>query len=322
MRALLVGLGEWGALWYKGLMCRTDIHLAGAADLNIETWQKFQKNTDCQFFTDAGKAMDELKPDFIINASPPDSHKVINDLAFYRNIPVLCEKPIAGNWDDVLHIMSRTQDGQKLMIAENYRYTSQCRFIREIISQEKIGKICSIRIDFYRRHFMENYHKEMLHPMLLDVGIHHLDMLRFFTGSEAKSIFADFYTPEGSWYKGYSNAVLYITMENGIKIVYNGSLDAPSNQTNWYGNWIFTGENGFLRYQNNCLYLDFDEQSTPITLPENNDDMAANAILDAFLAYIQQGTLPETHISDYIKTHNIAQAALCSFEKGGTCYTG
>jgi len=316
MRVVLVGLGEWGTSWYKTLINRTDIRLVGIADLNIEMSHKIQKNPECQFYTDAGKAMNELKPDFIINASPPDAHKIINDSAFDLNIPVLSEKPIAINKDDVFHIVSRAKDGQKLMIAENYRYSSNCRFIKEILLQKKIGNLSGIRIDFHRRHFMENYHKDMQHPLLHDVGIHHLDMLRYFTGSEAKSVYADFYTPTGSWYKGYSNAVLFLTMENGVKVVYNGSLYAPLNETKWHGNWIFTGDKGILRYQNDNLYLDSDNQSEQITLPKNNDS-TLNAILDQFITYVQHGILPETHISDNIKTYNIALMALCSFETGG-----
>jgi len=329
MRVLLVGLGEWGALWYKELTSRTDIHLAGVADLNIETCQKIKKKADCQFYSDAEKAMNELKPDFIINSSPPDAHKAINDLAFDFNIPVLSEKPIAGNWEDILHIVSRAQNGQKLMIAENYRYAPTCRLIKKILLQKKIGNLSGIRIDFHRRHFMENYHKEMLHPMLHDVGIHHLDMLRYFTGSEAESVYTDFFTPAESWYKGYSNLLLHITMKNGVKVVYNGSLDGPLNETNWHGHWIFTGDKGVLRYQNSNLYFDFEDPQTTqkgeisavkteiVAIPENNDKNAFNIILDAFIAYVQHGTLPETHISDNIKTHNIAHMALCSFETGG-----
>jgi len=236
MRALLAGLGEWGVFWYRELSRRADIVLAGAADKNVGAWEKIQEKGNCKFFTDAAAAMDEIKPDFVLNTTPPDAHRVINDLAFDRGIPVLSEKPIAANWDDVLHIVSRANTGQKLMIAENYRYTSHCRIIKEFLTLNKIGNLTNIKIDFNRRHIMENYHKEMLNPILLDVGIHHLDMLRYFTGCEFKSVYADFFTPAGSWYKGFSNAVMCITMENDIKVLYNGRLDAFSSETDWYAN--------------------------------------------------------------------------------------
>ena len=318
MRALLAGLGEWGIFWYRELTRRTDIVLAGAADKNVKSWDKIHEKGNCKFFTDAAAAMDELKPDFVLNATPPDAHKSINNLAFDRGIPVLSEKPIAANWDDVLHIVSRANSGHKLMIAENYRYTPRCRVIKEILALNKIGKLTGIKIDFNRRHKMENYHKEMLNPILLDVGIHHLDMLRYFIGCEFKSVYADLFTPAGSWYKGFSNAVMCITMENNIKVFYNGRLDAFSCETDWYANWTFTGENGILRYQNDNLYIDSNGQTEQVVLPEDNKSFSA--ILDEFTAYIQRGTLPQTHITDNIKTHNIAQAAVNSFKKGSVIY--
>jgi len=319
MNALLVGLGEWGSIWLRELMCRTDIVLAGAADKNKKSWDKIPERSDCKYFYDAARAMDELKPDFVLNATPPDTHKTINDLAFDRNIPVLCEKPIATKWDDALHIVSRAADGQKLMIAENYRYTTRCRSIKEILTQNKIGDLTKIKIDFNRRHLMENYHKEMLNPILFDVGIHHLDMLRYFTGDEFKSVYADFFSPVGSWYKGFSNAVMCITMENDIKVLYNGSLDDHSCGTDWFADWVFTGENGILRFQNDFLYIESCGKTQHIALPQDNNS-SFNAILDEFTAYILRGTLPQTHISDNIKTHNIANAAVNSFEKGRIIY--
>jgi predicted dehydrogenase len=166
---------------------------------------------------------------------------------------------------------------------------------------------------------MENYHKEMLNPILLDVGIHHLDMLRYFSGCEFKSVCADFFTPAGSWYKGFSNAVMCIIMENNIKVLYNGCLDAHSCGTDWYADWVFTGEKGILRYQKNFLYIDSGGQTQQIALPQDNNS-SFNAILDEFTEYILRGTLPQTHISDNIKTHSIVNAAVNSFEKGRIIY--
>jgi hypothetical protein len=74
-------------------MNRKDIVLAGAADSDEKSRKKIPDDNNCKFFTDAAHAMDELKPDFVLNATPPDSHKIINDFAFDRSIPVLCEKP-------------------------------------------------------------------------------------------------------------------------------------------------------------------------------------------------------------------------------------
>ena len=326
MKALLIGLGEMGRAWYRALAARSDMVLVGVADANPATWEKIvaddaaasarpdekiPANPPCAFFTDAAAAMDELRPDFIVNVTPPHVHLRINGLAFERNIPVLCEKPIAESAADVRAILEYAH-GQKLMIAENYRYMAQIRHIKSLLDENHVGEIQSVNIFFSRRHSMTNYHRDMEHPLLLDVTIHHLDMLRYLAGDEAESVFADFFTPAGSWYKGYSNASLSIKMANGARVLYGGSLDAHENSTDWYGDWTIRGTKATLKYANDRLTSCDGQQSVPLPLPENTDD-GMGAILDNWLAFLQGGALPATHISDNMKTDAIARAALRSF---------
>ena len=297
MKALLVGLGIWGTLWYERLTEHKDVRLTGAVDADKQKWKD---DTGVRFFDDAEKAMDILKPDFILNATPPVAHKKINDLAFDRNIPVLSEKPIAEEHEDVLHIVNRAADGQRLMIAENYRYVPQIRKIKNCLEDSKAGVIKEVNILFQQTHHIDNYHMTMKHPMLMDVGIHHLDMLRYFTGSDAKTVNAQFRIPAGSWYNGYSNAELRILMQNGVNATYSGSLDADVIDSSWYGTWTFICENDTLRFE-----------------PEDgNVNTGLDAVLDSFLDYLHNGTMPETHISDNYKTYQIAHAAICSFSTG------
>jgi predicted dehydrogenase len=294
MRVLLTGLGLWGSLWRDRILKRDDLTLAGIADLSART------SGDIPFFTDAGGAMDALKPDFVLCSTPPSTHRNIIIQAFDRGIPVLCEKPIAEQHGDVLDIYSRSKHGQKLMIAENYRYAPQMRRIKEALLQSPVGRIKQINITFQRRHFIDNYHMSMAHPMLMDVGIHHFDALRFLAGAEAECVRAEFHTPRGSRYTGYSDIKLNILLQNGIEVIYNGSLDCGGAETGWYGRWKFTGENGTAHFD-----------------PEDGSaDAGSDAMLDDFIAYTQKEILPETHVSDNIKTYAIAYAALRSFESG------
>lgn len=315
MRAILIGLGDMGMAWYELLTERDDIALVAVADQNPATFQAIKElgnATSCRFYTDAATAMDEMKPDIVCNVTPPSVHNLVNLLAFERNIPVLCEKPIAENDEDVRETISHAQ-GQKLMIAENYRYMVHMRWMRKLVSEGKIGEILSVRIDFSRFHSMENYHMKMEQPLLLDVGIHHLDALRYLTGDEAESVFADLFHFVPNHYSGYASAVLYLKMKTGAKVIYSGSLDSHENNTDWFGDWCLTGTKGVIRYTKGQLFCSTKEQVTEIPLPENTDN-GMNAMLDEFIAYVQDGILPETHISDNIKSFNIVRAAIFSHE--------
>ena len=312
MRVVHIGMGQFGIGWFKALAARKDMELSGVVDISEEAL-KNAAECGCKLYTDAALAMDEQKPDFIFNATPPAIHKLINKLAYERGIPILSEKPIAEGYSDAVEILEFSQNGLKLMIAENYRYLAPNRFIKNLLESGQIGDVTDIKIEFRRKHIKTNYHKYLTHPMLLDVGIHHLDMLRYFTGSEANSIYADFHRPEWSWYQGYSNANLLITMENGVKACYNGRLDAHDNETSWYAGWAFTGEKGVLRYDGETAQLYTEGKSTEISLPRDEIPFR-DIILNHFKEYLENDILPETHISDNIKTFNIAECALKSFE--------
>ena len=339
LRVLLVGLGEYGMLWYRALVKRGDMTLVGVVDADAEKFQLLEANfktyndttkgtvhtgtadgivhlaAGCAFYTDAALAMDELCPDFVLSATPPRAHRSVNELAFDRGIPVLSEKPIAEDCDDALAIYARAQAGGRLVIAENYRYAPVSRCIRQLLDEGVIGTLTHVQVRLQKRHVMQNYHKDMVHPMLLDVGIHHLDMLRYVTGDEVRQVYADFYTPGGSWYTGYANTVLCMTMDSGVKVVYTGSLDAPANGTSWFGDWVFTGEKGILRYDSTGVSLMLDGEVTAVPLEMDWEaELAMGPLLDAFVAYMVYGVVPGTHIGDNIHTYRVAVAALRSFE--------
>jgi len=320
MRVLHVGLGDFGFLWFKALADRQDVSLVGIADIDETTFRKVRDHAPdkaFRFYTDAAAAMDEQQPDFVVNATPPAAHQAINMEACKLNIPVLCEKPISDNYDDACRLLRCAQNGWKIVIAQNYRYLDENRFVKKFLDQNPIGNMTGIDIAFRRNHHVggNNYHNGLSHPLLLDVTIHHLDLLRYFGGKEVKTVLAEFFTPPQSWYRGYSNAVIGLTMEDGVDVRYCGSLDSPGSETSWNAEWAFTGEKGGLQYRGNKLYLNTGGRTVTVPVRDRvNHDK--DLMLDDFIVYLRTGKLPPTHIFDNIKTFRIAHGAMQSFETG------
>lgn len=307
MKVLHIGMGEWGIWWFHALCDRSDIEIVGIVDLD-----ESKRVEGYPFYTDAALAMQELKPDFILNATPPAIHHQINRWAVAQNIPILCEKPIAESYEDALELVEFAKQGHKIVIAENYRYLATNQYVKAVLDRGLIGKISSINIRFAKKHQMENYHAQLEHPLLVDVTMHHFDLLRYFTGIEVEKIYADFFIPGWSWYEGYSNVSATITMADGVRVNYLGSLDS-NHDTSWNGDWEFVGELGTLSYHKDWLYvLNDNEFEKPWQLDEDaNDDK--NLMLDDFLTYLRGGLVPATHIFDNIKTFRVVHAAIQSF---------
>ncbi|MCX7773346.1 MAG: Gfo/Idh/MocA family oxidoreductase [Clostridia bacterium] len=249
MKVIHVGLGDFGYSWFHDVLQKDErIEIIGLVDQNIKEIREqkdFPGLADAVFFESIPEALETLRPDFIINATPPKVHKTIDMLALKAGIPVLSEKPIAESLPDAADILSASrQYATPLMIAENYRYMEIARRAKHLLESGAIGPIHSVTVDFFRSHHMTNYLKDLKHPLLLDVSIHHFDVLRYLTSAEVKEVFATSWNPSWSWYKGLPCLNASLEMESEIKVSYRGSLCSPVNSTGWFGNWRIEGSLG------------------------------------------------------------------------------
>ncbi|MCL2365032.1 MAG: Gfo/Idh/MocA family oxidoreductase, partial [Defluviitaleaceae bacterium] len=244
MKIIHVGLGDFGRWWYSTLCerekTRGDIQIIAVVDRNPDARQHVQPS---HFFaTDLTEAIRAQRPDFVLNATPPASHRVVCEAAFAFNLPVLVEKPISENYDDVQALLRHAQVGHKLVVSENYRYFAANRFVREQI-HARLQNITGVSLLFRRRHIecfgelatqnirhtdllANNYHTTLAQPMAIDIGTHHIDLLRFFTGREVLNVHARLFTPAWSWYSAPSRILMTAEMENGLHFNYEGSMDA------------------------------------------------------------------------------------------------
>lgn len=318
MNIVQVGLGDFGFGWLKSILlnCK-DIRIVGLVDKNPELLKKAQElgNFDKSvLFTSITDALNTVKPDFVINITPPGIHKYINMEAFNRGIPVLSEKPIAENYEDAIEILNKSKElNVPIMIAENYRYNDIVRRFRKIIEVGEIGEVNAVYIDFFRKHRMTNYHKDLEHPLLLDVSIHHLDMLRYIVDAEALEVYAKAWNPSWSWYSGYPSINIDIEMEKAIKVSYRGSLVAQNNSTGWLGTWRIEGSKGIVELVGDEIQLHKGDSKEIIKVDKGTE--SRRKVLDEFVSSLEEKRRGETDISDNIKTYKIIHASIESINK-------
>ena len=315
MKIIHVGLGNFGLWWCNVIHERMtkckDITLVAIVDQNIVTHDKV-KLLDVPCYTDLAEAIRFHAPDFILNATPPQAHMVVNRIAFSFDVPVLMEKPISEDYQEVLECLRFAREGQKLAVAENYRYILQNIFVKEQL-QKHLKNINAINLTFRRRHQMaeENYHIHMAQPLAVDITTHHIDLLRFFTDTEVKTVIAHAYTPNWSWYKGVSNMKAIGTMAQNIHFAYDASMDAYA-ETSWFGEWTFTAENGVARYANETLIINTAAEEVVLTIPTDNEINDKHRLLDDFMTYVKTDVSPPTHINDQAKNAAVVEAMIQS----------
>ncbi|HVO44022.1 MAG TPA: Gfo/Idh/MocA family oxidoreductase [Aggregatilineales bacterium] len=309
MMVILVGAGSFGFEWYKTLKADHPELTVVVADRDPAA--KARIDAGDRFYPSLREAVEAERPDFLLNATPPSIHSAVNNLAFEYHLPVLCEKPIDENYHDALSTVQRAnQENIPFMIAENYRRIPIVRRVKKLIDEYLSSEIATIQVEFRKRfHTDKPYFLAMDDPLLADVAIHHLDMMRYFTGAEGHHILAKSYSPRGNWFKGNTNLSLFLEMRTGTAISYHGSLVSQASETTWYGNWTIEGIDRAITLVDDTITLIDNGIAMPL---QNPPEEKAPGCLDDFLALLQKRAMVESTGTDYINTQALVHYSLLS----------
>ncbi len=308
MKLLLAGMGSFGYGWYQKVKADPRRFAVSVVDANPAAAARLLDPADT-FYTDFEIALAQERPDFVLNVTPPAVHSALNRLAFRARTPVLCEKPIAEDYTEAAATVALAEEyGVPFMIAENYRRWPFVRRMRQIIAQGRLGEVAAVKIFFGREaYYPKPYLLAMPYPLLTDVAVHHLDMLRYLTGQEAVRVAAHHYRPLGSPYPGKAASLLFIEMSAGLTAHYDGSLSAKARPTTWAGEWRIEGSAGVLELKSDQVYLTLGEDTQQLNDPA--DEPPTLEALDEFLQALAQGREPETSGREYLKTQRLVDLA-------------
>lgn len=143
-------------------------------------------------YTDVETMLRQVKPDFadIITTAP--SHRPLVELCAARGVAAIVQKPFALDIADArAMVAAMDKAGQPLMVHENFRFQRPLLRAREILAAGEIGRPTWGRFS-WRTNFDvyagQPYLAETKRFILMDIGVHVLDVARAFFG-EAESVF-------------------------------------------------------------------------------------------------------------------------------------
>lgn len=126
------------------------------------------------------------KLDFVDIVTTVSSHRALVELAARYGVGAICQKPFATNLEDAdAMIAACERAGVSLMVHENFRWQRPMLEIRRVLDQQAIGEPFFGRISFrhdYDVYAVQPYLAETVQFAILDVGIHLVDLARFFFG--------------------------------------------------------------------------------------------------------------------------------------------
>ncbi|CAG7657225.1 Gfo/Idh/MocA family protein [Paenibacillus allorhizosphaerae] len=313
MKVVLAGLGVAGFSMYKKLINNGGLTVA-VAEPDAAMKSKLE-GQDTPFYLSFEEALQEEKPDFVVNVTPPMVHTAINNRAFDLRLPVLCEKPISFDYGESLQVVERAvREGIPFMIAENYRRFPYIRRLKTLLEEGIIGRMTTIDVQFYRYHHTERKYTVSL---LDDIAIHHLDMIRYLTGREGSRIFARNFNPIGSWSSEPAdiNLNFFLELDNGIAISYTGSIASRGPSTEWGANWRIEGTEGVVQVTGKQFTVYRTDGSEPVKYNDFSE-LRVTDTLTEFLSSLQEGRESESSGRDYLKTQALAHYANESSRSG------
>lgn len=325
LNVILVGLGKMGLIWIDTIKRSNQVICVGYVESNNELLNRIGKEYGIPrelLFSDLRVAAQNNSADFIINVTPPATHKAVSFTAFEYGLHVLSEKPVAESLESAIEILNYVNTTNlKYMISQDYRFTNGSRTVSNHLRNKQIGSIGHIDLRFNRNPSFEkgNFRlTELDYPMIIDMSIHHFDLMRYFMQKNPKSITTRSYNPNWSKYKGDAAHSMIIECEN-FHINYSGSWCAIGPQTHRAGTWQIDGSSGSMTWDGmNSIYVNKTNTTTKRDVIPLIDlkCQAQDYSLTEFVEAITKDRNPECSIHDNIVSFAMVFCAVESAKRG------
>jgi predicted dehydrogenase len=186
----IIGLGVVGKR--RKYFIEKNSHYKIVAISDIRFKKNFKKK-NILYFKNYYK-LTKLNLDCVFITLPNYLAPVVTKIFLRKGVHVFCEKPPGRNINDILSVIKvEKENNVKLKYGFNHRYHKSIQYAKSIINKKILGQILNIR-GLYGKSKIVTYDKGEWRSMkkfagggiLLDQGIHLLDLINYFCGPFSK----------------------------------------------------------------------------------------------------------------------------------------
>jgi len=314
LRLIQCGVGGHGASWVPVTSASPDFDLVAIVDVVPESLEKIGAQSglpQSSRFTSLQAALETVEADAVLTVTPPAVHLPHARLAFERGLHLITEKPFADTLPNAREMLRLSQEsGCKLVVSQNYRYMKPFHTLREQFNARAVGDYGHGQLDFYiPGDFTGSFRETMEFPLLIDMAIHHIDLIRALLGQNIARVTAFSFKPSWSWFQHEPGLKMVLEMEDGTPFSYSGDWTAKGRATSWSGNWRLQCAQGALHMENDRVLVSKSDTWTQnqtieeVPLAELGLD-STRGTLGSFARWIQGGEPAQTSGADNI--HSLA----------------
>ncbi|MBV8814768.1 MAG: Gfo/Idh/MocA family oxidoreductase [Verrucomicrobia bacterium] len=328
MNFIVAGVGFWGRKWIELLQEHPRASVAAAVEKNqlAAEWPQQTYNIPC--FPELSTAAAKVSADAVLVVTNPSQHKPVILQAVGLGKHVLIEKPMVTSMAEAAEVAAAAEHASGLiMVAQGYRFVKAAALVRERLVASDIGDLQAIKIRF-RRHLPdvitnpEHSIFALPHSILLDMSVHHIDLLRFMTQREVTSVLAVEHDTPDNAFKHPSNALSLMRLQGDIPVIWDGDWCARGPITSWEGEWHFVGSKGRLFWDGviddvcrTSVRLEIPAEPTKELMPVEPVQERRVPLLEHFIDSIERAEQPQPSVADNQKTLAVVFASIESVVK-------
>jgi predicted dehydrogenase len=178
----------------------------------------------------------------LVTASSP-AHAAAVRQALVQGYHVLVEKPFTTDLNDAEALVQLARENDRiLMVNQNYRFFPGPQTVQKLATSGELGSVRAVAGQFWCDWPGKPYQHAMLHPMSLEMAIHHFDLVRFMFSVEPVFGSVHEWNPRRSPYRmGGAIEALFMmgSNEKNFPFSYTGSLVTTAPAIPWGGFWRF-----------------------------------------------------------------------------------
>lgn len=186
LRGLLVGCGFFARNQLHAWSEVDGAEITAVCDLDAERAKGYAHEFAIAKWHTEIAILDSGDFDFVDICTTMDTHESLVKLAVDAGIPVIVQKPFAPDIDTCRRIEAHARAAKvPVMLHENFRFQKLFRRLREILDAGEIGDTTFARLSWRNNIDVYSNQPYLLTTerfMIMDVGIHMLDLARYLMG--------------------------------------------------------------------------------------------------------------------------------------------
>jgi predicted dehydrogenase len=204
-------------------------------------------------FASLEAALAATEADAVLVTAALGGHVPVALAALQAGKHVLVEKPFAPSVQEAeVVVAAAEQAGRVLMVSQNYRYYPAVRAVAALIREQVLGPVGAVNVQFRKYANTappgNHRHYEIVQPLLLDMAIHHFDLMRYVLDQEPTNVVCRAWNPPWSNFRDPATAAAVISFNRGAVVSYQGSWVSTAPDTTWAGDWQIECADGEIRW--------------------------------------------------------------------------